>query len=158
MDTNQKPNLITAIGVMTFISGIVNIFWGLIASMSVLATIIGVVCTPITILPPILGIFEIIYAAKLLGNPAQPVKPSTPIAAFEIACFVAGNAFSMIVGILVLVFYNDMIVKSYFDELNGTASPLPAATEVSPAEPALVEPEVEPDVTPGKPRRPRKLA
>lgn len=123
MDTNQKPNLIMAIGVMTLISGIVNIFWGLIASISVLATIIGAVCAPITILPTILGIFEIIFAAKLLGNPAQPVQPSTPLAAFEVACFLAGNAFSMIVGILALVFYNDLTVKKYFDELNGTVVP-----------------------------------
>lgn len=164
MNTNQKPNLITAIGVMTLISGIVNIFWGLIASMSVLATIIGVVCTPITILPTILGIFEIIYAAKLLGSPAQPVRPSTSIAAFEIACILAGNAFSMIVGILALVFYNDLTVKSFFDELNGIASPLPVTPEVVPAQPALSDPEVipaepiEPDETPAKPPRPRKLA
>ena len=161
MDTNQKPNLITVIGVMTLISGIVNIFWGLIASVSVLATIIGVVCAPITILPTILGIFEIIFAAKLLGNPAQPMQPSTPLAAFEIACILAGNAFSMIVGILTLVFYNDLTVKNYFNELNGIAAPLPAAPEVVPAQPAFPESEAEPaspDESPAKPRRPRKLA
>jgi hypothetical protein len=163
MNTNQKPNLITAIGVMTLISGIVNIFWGLIASMSVLATIIGVVCTPLTILPTILGIFEVIYAAKLLGNPAQPVRPSTPLAVFEIACILAGNAFSMIVGILALVFYNDMTVKNYFDGLNGMAAPLPVAPEVAPVAPTISEPEaesaqpVEPE-EPAKLRRPRKLA
>lgn len=123
MDINQKPNLITVIGVMTLISGIVNIFWGLVTTISVMSTIIFALCAPITILPTILGIFEIIYAAKLLGNPAQPVQPSTPLAAFEVACILAGNAFSMIVGILALVFYNDLTVKKYFDELNGTVVP-----------------------------------
>jgi hypothetical protein len=166
---------------MTLISGIVNIFWGLIASMTVLATIIGVVCTPVTILPTILGIFEIIYAAKLLAIPAQPVRPSMTIAAFEIACILAGNAFSMIVGILALVFYNDLIVKAYFEELNGSATPVPPAmpqiedvpvpVEAAPAEPAVpVEPEapdepaapeapVDPEPPAGpKPRGPRKVA
>ena len=96
--TAQKPNLVTGIAVMTLLSGIVNIFWGLIASLTVLATLVGVVCTPFTVLPTILGVFEIIFAAKLLANPVQPVRPSPYIAAFEIACILAGNAFSMIVG------------------------------------------------------------
>ena len=51
--TAQKPNLVTAIAVMTLLSGIVNIFWGLIASLTVLATLVGVVCTPFTVLPTI---------------------------------------------------------------------------------------------------------
>src|SRR5574340_1292386 len=117
--SNTKPNLVTAIAVMTLLSGIVNIFWGLIASASVLATLVGVICTPLTVLPTILGVFEIIFAAKLLGDQPQPVQPSPTLAAFEIACILAGNAFSMIVGILALVFYNDLAVKAYFDELNG---------------------------------------
>jgi hypothetical protein len=184
-NTNQRPNLVTAIAVMTLISGIVNIFWGLVASMTVLATIVGVVCTPLTVLPTILGIFEIIYAAKLLGNPPQPVRPSNNIAIFEIACILAGNAFSMIVGILALVFYNDLIVKAYFAELNGMQAPIapsapvlprvepepaesmpaPAESapseEPAPAEPAQPsEPPVEPTEPdkPAKPRGPRKVA
>lgn len=175
--TNQKPGMVTAIAIMTLVSGIVNIFWGLIASMTVLATIVGFVCTPFTILPTILGIFEIIYAAKLLGNPVMPTRPSTLIAAFEIACILAGNAFSMIVGILVLVFYNDATVKAWFEELNaGTpAAPQPALVEPAPVEltpaeaapaepesaPAEPEPPADPEApaeTPAKPRGPRKVA
>ena len=110
------------------VSGIVNIFWGLVASLTVLATIVGIVCVPFAILPTVLGIFEIIYAAKLLGNPPQPVRPSTSIAVMQIVCILAGNVFAMIVGILALVFYNDLAVKDYFARLNGTtppAAPLP---------------------------------
>ncbi len=65
---NQKPGLFTTIAVMTLVSGIVNLFWGFIASATALGTIVGVVCLPITILPTILGVFEIIYAAKLLSH------------------------------------------------------------------------------------------
>jgi hypothetical protein len=120
----QKPTLVNVIAWMTLTSGIVNLFWGLIASGTALATLIGVICTPITILPTILGIFEIIYAAKLLGNPPQLIQPSTNIAIFEIISLLAGNVFSMIVGILALVFYNDLVVKDYFARLNGIPAPI----------------------------------
>lgn len=182
--TRQKPTLVTAIAVMTLISGIVNIFWGLIATITVLATLVGVICTPLTALPTILGIFEIIYAAKLMGNPPQPVRPSTTLAAFEIACILAGNAFSLIVGILALVFYNDLMVKAWFAEVNGETAPaapmtpaLPvvpeperapeAPAEAAPEAPAEPETPAEapaeapaetPDETPPSPRRPRKVA
>lgn len=171
MNLRQKPTLINVIAWTTLASGIVNLFWGLAASGTVLATIIGVVCTPLTILPTILGIFELIYAAKLFSNPAQPIQPSTNIAIFEIACVLIGNVFSMAVGILSLVFYNDTIVRDYFARLNGTLAPV-TVTPVTPAsiptpEPAPVFEEPVPtptesapaEETPAKPKRaPRKVA
>ena len=136
----QKPTLVNVIAWTTLASGIVNIIWGLAASGTALATIIGIICTPITILPTILGVFEILYAAKLLSNPPQSVQPSSNIAIFEIVCVLVGNVFAMVVGILSLVFYNDQIVKDYFAGLNGTAPlvpafPLPPAPTTSPAPP-----------------------
>lgn len=149
-NSTQKPGLFTAIAVMTLISGIVNLFWGFIASVTALGTFVGVVCLPLTILPTILGIFEIIYAAKLLSAQPQPVQPSQSIAVFEILCFLFGNVFSMVVGILVLVFYNDLVVKDYFARLNGTLPPPPASNP--PASPSLpddsVPPSTSPDPTP----------
>jgi hypothetical protein len=152
MQTGQKPTLVNVIAWTTLTSGIVNLFWGLIASGTALATIVGIFCTPFTILPTILGVFEIIYAAKLLSNPAQPVQPSNAIAIFEIACALTGNIFAMVVGILALVFYNDLTVKDYFAKLNGTfvppvpvVPPTPApAPESQPREP--VEDEAAPDM------------
>ena len=177
----QKPTLINVIAWTTLVSGIVNLFWGLAASGTVLATIVGVICTPLTIVPTILGVFELIYAAKLFSNPVQPIKPSTNIAVFEIACILTGNVFSMAVGILSLVFYNDTVVKDYFTRLNGT---LPSEPVTPPAPASLLEPEPapvieetveepeaevpapsqstpveEPKETPAKPKRtPRKVA
>ena len=119
----QKPTLVHVIAWMTLASGIVNLFWGIAASGAVLATIVGVICVPITILPTILGIFEIIYAAKLLGNPPQQIQPSTNLAILEIVCILVGNLFAVVVGILALVFYNDLIVKNYFAQLNGILAP-----------------------------------
>jgi hypothetical protein len=167
----QKPTLVQVIAWMTLASGIVNLFWGIIASLTALATIVGVVCVPITILPTLLGVFEIIYAAKLLSNPAQPVLPSTNIAVLEILTILVGNVFSMVVGILALVFYNDLVVKDYFARLNGMPAPVRAVVPVEPASdaaqgaPAPVMPEPaaapadespaphpQPDETPDEPK------
>lgn len=154
MNTNQRPSLINIIAAMTLVSGIVNVFWGVIASHSALSTVIGILCVPVTILPALLGIAEIVYAARLFGGPAQPARPSTGIAALEIACILAGNAFSMVVGILALVFYNDQIVRRYFDEINGTLTPAPVPAQESPA-----QPEADPNETgPAAPLHPRKVA
>ena len=172
----QKPSLVQIIAWTTLASGIVNLFWGFVASGTMLATIFGIVCIPLTILPTVLGVFELIYAAKLFSNPPQPIKPSTNIAILEIACLLAGNVFSMAVGILSLVFYNDTVVKDYFARLNaGTLEPAtvtvtsPASTplpEPLPA-PVMEEPVVAPaqedpappaEETPAKPKRaPRKV-
>ena len=139
MDT-QKPTYVHVIAWTTLASGIVNLFWGFAASVTALATVIGIFCIPLTILPTVLGVFELIYAAKLFSNPPQAVKPSTNIAVLEIACLLLGNVFSMAVGILSLIFYNDIVVKDYFARLNsGTleAAPVP----VTPPAPApLPEP------------------
>jgi len=174
----QKPTLVNVIAWTTLASGIVNLFWGLAASGTALATVVGVICTPITILPTILGVFELIYAAKLFSNPPQPLKPSTNIAVLEIACILTANVFSMAVGILSLVFYNDTVVKDYFARLNGTLAPV-TITSVEPA--SMSQPEIDPVIeepqpseaeqqpieevpapqeeTPAKPKRtPRKIA
>ena len=90
----QKPNRVNVIGWMTLASGVVNIVWGLAASGMAFATIVGIICTPLTILPSILGIFEILYAAKLLSNPPQPLRPNTTIALLEIVCVLIGNVFA----------------------------------------------------------------
>lgn len=158
----EKPGLVTAIALMTLVSGIINLFWGFVASATVLGTIVGVVCLPITILPTILGIFEIIYAAKLLSAQPQPVQPSPSIAVFEILTVVYANVFSLIVGILTLIFYNDLTVKDYFARLNGKSAAVP------PAEPAASLPEPQPaplpepvspePEAPQKPKRTRKVA
>jgi len=145
ISSQEKPNLVTVVAVMTLVSGIVNLFWGLIATGAVMVTLVGIICIPLTILPTMLGVFELIYAAKLLSNPPQPVQPSISIAILEIACILAGNVFSMVVGVLALVFYNDLAVKDYFARLNRTSTPGQNVEPVTPPAPAsFPKPEVEP--------------
>ena len=168
----QNPTLVNVIGWMTLASGIVDLFWGIIASLTALATIVGIVCIPFTILPTILGVFEIIYAAKLLSNPPQPVLPSTNIAVLEIVTILVGNLFSMVVGILALVFYNDLVVKDYFARLNGMPAPVTPVVPVEPtsspdpnpapvisepaAEPMDESPSPQPEETPEEPKSDRE--
>ena len=160
----DSPGLVKTIAVMTLVNGIVNIFWGLIATAVVVPTIILACLAVFTILPTILGVFEIIYALKLLSNPPQPVRPSTTIAILEILCVLTGNVFSMIVGILSLVFYNDPQVKDYFSRLNGIPYPVAPQTPIPPAPPAppaipepvsATEAESPVEVAPESPKKPR---
>ena len=138
----ESPSLVKTIAVMTLINGIINVLWGLgVTAGVVLGTLfIGLICAPVTILPTILGIFEMIYALKLLANPPQPVQPSTSIAILEILTVLAGNVFSMIVGILALVFYNDPQVKEYFAKLNGIPYPVAPEVPAPPTPPTAPEP------------------
>lgn len=116
-----KPGNVTTLGIITIISGGLNLIGGCGLTLSiVLGTFgIGLLCAPLTILPCVLGVFEILYGAKLLANPPQPVKPSQAIAILEIATILFLNVISLIVGILALVFYNDQEVKAYFESINN---------------------------------------
>ena len=165
----QKPTLVQVIAWMTLASGIVNLFWGIGLAITVLVTIVGIICVPFAILPTVLGVFEIVYAAKLLSNPPQPVQPSTNIAILEIVAILAGNVFSMVVGILALVFYNDLVVKDYFARLNGMPAPAAPVVRVEsaptpepvpgPAEPASTADEPASPLaeeTPGEPKSDRE--
>ncbi|GAB4504573.1 MAG: hypothetical protein Fur0043_15670 [Anaerolineales bacterium] len=147
---DSKPGLVKAIAVLTLVNGIVNIFWGLAATATVTASVILLCLAPFTILPTILGVFEILYALKLLAEPMRPVWPSQTLAILEILCILTGNAFSMVVGILALVFYNDPQVKDFFAHLNGL--PYPLAPQPAPSAPPA-SPEPAP-VTPASPSAP----
>lgn len=147
----QKPTLVSVIAWMTLASGIVNLFWGLGLALTVLVTIVGIVCIPFAILPTVLGVFEIIYAAKLLSNPPQAVQPSTNIAILEIVCILAGNIFAVVVGILALVFYNDITVREYFARLNGTLAPDASLVPVAPVDPVTPPATGEPPSAPSAP-------
>src|SRR5512133_1740259 len=145
LTNQQKPTPVNVIAWMTLASGIVNLIWGLVASAAALHSFIGFVCIPFTILPTVLGIFEVIYAAKLLSFPPQPVKPSTAIAILEIVDVVAGNVFSMVVGILALVFYNDFTVREYFARLTGVPAPIAPVVPAEPVSTSAPEPAVAPE-------------
>jgi len=117
----EKPGMFTAISIMTLANGILNILYGMMLTcgLTLVSLGIGLLCAPLAILPAVLGIFEIIYAAKLMANPSKPVQPSIALGILEICCVLWGNMLSPVVGVLNLVFYNDDSVKAYFAQINS---------------------------------------
>lgn len=162
MDTSPhtKPSLVMAIALMTLVNGIFNIIWGIGIIVGTIG--LSLLCFPVPLFPIILGGFEIAYALKLLANPPQPVQPSQAIAIWEIVAIFVGNVFSLIVGILALVFYNDTTVREYFAQWNKTQSPPPTPAAPAPTLPVEPTPQPPAPTTPEPPeqpkRRPRKVA
>ena len=118
--STEKPGMVQAIAIMTLANGILNIFASLIWTiLIVVGTIgIGLICTPITLLPAVLGVFEILYGVNLMANPPKVTKPNQTIAILEIICIIFANVVSLVIGILALVFYNEDEVKAYFANLS----------------------------------------
>lgn len=114
----QRPGLVTTLAALTMASGILNLLLSLaITTLIVIGTIgIGLLlCAPVTLLPAVLGVFEIIYAARLFSEVQLPPRPNQVLAYFEIATLLFANLISMAVGIIALVIYNDAGVKAYFN-------------------------------------------
>jgi hypothetical protein len=119
--TIDKPGKITTIGVLTLVSGASNILWSvLLTAVVVLGSMgFGVICAPLTLLPLVLGIFEILYGMKLVANPPQPARANQTLAILEIVAVLTGNMISLAAGILALVFYNEPDVKAYFSRFGA---------------------------------------
>ena len=114
-----KPGKVQTISILVLISGILNVFGGgLLALLIIIGTLgIGILCTPVLILPMILGVVEIVYGINLLSDPPKVKELSQPIAILEICSILFANVFAVVVGIISLVFLNDDEVKSYFSAL-----------------------------------------
>ena len=114
---NKKPDYVQAIEIMSIISGILNILAALfITTLVVIGTLgIGLLCAPLTLVPIVLGIFEILNGVNLTKFKAQNTKV---LAIFQIASILWANMFSMIIGILILVFLQNDEVEAYFTEHN----------------------------------------
>jgi hypothetical protein len=119
--TPTKPGKVQAIAIMTFVSGILNILYGLTLGVGLLLGAFGtfglsLCCAPIGLLPIALGIFEIIGGTKLMGTPPRRFDVQT-IAIFEIINIISGAFPSLVIGILNLVFYNEPLTKDYINRL-----------------------------------------
>lgn len=119
--TNPKPNNVNTLGIITLVSGISNLGYGLFVTGTVaLSTLgIGLLCAPIFMLPAILGVFELIYASKLMSNPPVPTRPNQTLAILEICGLLTGNFIAVIAGIVALVLYNDRQVIDYFAQFKA---------------------------------------
>lgn len=112
----EKPDKVQAIAIITLVSGILNIIYGLTLSVGFAVTVVGLLCLPLTIAPAVLGIFEVVSGAKLMNTLPRKFNVKT-IAILEIITIITGAVPSAVAGILNLVFYDDPPVKQYIDSL-----------------------------------------
>lgn len=118
-----RTDKITFIAILSLVNGIINILWALGVSIGAAVSIIGLCAIPLTILPAVLGGFEIAYAAHLLSNPPIPCKPNSTIAILDILCILQGNFISLVAGIILLVFYHDLEIVQWFSDLSQPVKP-----------------------------------
>jgi hypothetical protein len=111
-----KSPTVQMIGILMLISGIVNILIGGGLVLGLALSLVLICCAPVGLLPLALGIFELIYAVRLLGTgpERQPYKWVQIIAILEIVSILAGNFISLVIGILNLVLLNDPEVRQSF--------------------------------------------
>lgn len=109
----NKPDMVNAIGIIMIVSGALNILAGIIVTITLIVTVLGIICIPLGLIPIGIAVYEIIQGINILNN--RPVKNVQLVGILEIASVLWLNIFSVVAGILVLVFYNDEDVKAYID-------------------------------------------
>jgi hypothetical protein len=123
-----RPRKLETIGIMMLISGIINILWGLGASVFMFINIVvggiasfglGCLCFPILLLPLlqlVLGVFEIIYGSRLMSPTSDPLSYGRlqTVTILEMVCIISGNIFSLVIGILNLIFMGEPPVQEYY--------------------------------------------
>lgn len=120
-----RPGKVQAIAIMTLIDGILNILvgigWGIGILGTVLATFglgfIALLCCPVGIYAVVVGVLEILFAAKLLPDPPKVREFAKYVAIMQIVNIVSLNVLSPVTGILALVFANDPEVMAYFQSV-----------------------------------------
>ena len=119
----DKPGKVTVIILLTLISGVVNLFLALAGTSALVLGTLGIglfCCAPLTILPGVLGVFEVLYAFDLMATPPKPVRQNQTIAILEILTILYGNVLGAVTGIVALVLYSEPEVKAYFARTNGS--------------------------------------
>ena len=116
-----KPGVLTAIAVMTLVSGILNCLLSLTLLTSTVTSFYilpGFTLYPIYVLLGIyclvVAIFEIIYSSKILPDPIWAMNPGKYVAIMQIVNVGSGSLWSLVIGILSLVFYSSPEVKQYY--------------------------------------------
>jgi len=115
----EKPGKVQTLSILILINGILNVLWGggLFIAVVLGTFFVGLLCTPVLLLPMALGVVEIIHGINLISDPPKVAKPSRALAIFEMCGILFGNLISLVVGVIYLVFSNDGEVKGYFESL-----------------------------------------
>jgi hypothetical protein len=113
MPNQPTPGKVQAIAIIMLVNGILNVLAGLSITGAAIVSVIGLFCLPVAVLPLVLGVFEVVYASRMLSGKVVAANTIKTLAIFEIANIVYGNVLSVVAGILNLVFLDDPQVKSY---------------------------------------------
>lgn len=116
MPPQIKSQKVQVIAVLMLISGIINVLIGLGLVAGLALSLVLICCSPVGLLPMALGIFELVYAIRLLSSGTEPQSFATMqvIAILEIASILAGNFISLVIGIVNLVMLNNPEVRPSF--------------------------------------------
>ncbi len=120
----KVPGKVQAIGIFHLVGGIMNLllclFWGAYGLIGGLATFgIGLVfCCPAVIVLPI-GILELISGIKHLSSDHTGLKAPKMTGIVELFAILGCGTFSLIFGILTLVFLSDPEVDAYYTSKSG---------------------------------------
>ena len=109
-----KPGSIQAVAIIWIISGILTIIWGFGLVAAAFASLIGIICLPLSLYPFIVGIFELVYGIKLTGSSTSLRRPPYFVSVLEITLALWLDVFGLIAGITTLILLNEEESKPYF--------------------------------------------
>ena len=118
----SKPGSIQAVAVIWIISGILTIIWGFGLVLAALASLVGILCLPLSIYPFVVGIFELVYGIRLAGSAASINKPPYFVSILEIFLIFWVDVLGFIAGIATLILLSGEDAKAYLSEQSAQPS------------------------------------
>lgn len=115
--TPVVPAKYRAISVILLVNGALNVMIGVGIVWAAISSVVGIIlllcCAAVIALPMVLGVFEIVYGAKMASN--QPVNDETirRLAIFEMVNIAYGNVISLVAGVLNYIFLGEDEVRKY---------------------------------------------
>jgi len=107
----SKPGNIQLIAVIYLVDGLLNLTWGVSIIFGLFSSLIGLICFPIGFYPMSLGLIEIVYGLKLLGDPVRLRKAPWALSVLQLTTL---EPIGMFLGVITLLLYNSRVVKDYF--------------------------------------------
>ncbi|MCP4420084.1 MAG: hypothetical protein GY805_26060 [Chloroflexi bacterium] len=106
-----KPGNIQLIAIIYLVDGLLNITWGVSIILGLFSSLIGLICFPIGFYPMALGVIEIVYGLKLLGDPVRLKKAPFLLSVLQLTTL---EPIGMFLGAICLLLYNSKDIKAYF--------------------------------------------
>jgi len=112
----SKPGSIQVVAVIWIVSGIITIIWGFGLVLAAFASLVGILCLPLSIYPFVVGIIELVYGIKLAGSTTSISKPPYFVSILEILLIFWVDVFGLIAGITTLLLLSGEDTKAYLSD------------------------------------------